>query len=252
MGWPAFVRVQRWSTVRAAAAGALGMVSAPGLAAAQPAPYAPPQPYTPPQAPASQPGPLPGQPTYAQPPAQPGVPPDGQWDYVPPVERPRKTVKAVHPIVRVSPGAGTHFTGTDSGLPSFDLDVTAGVGLSLWSAGDLENDLAFEASYSYSSEPRIGGHFAAIGATPALHFNDYVGVGWAPKLVIGGTWQGFAVGMRNMLVLPVYEGLFQIEAGHQWLRAAGQDQHEIRVLAGVDLMRPLIFLSSPLRAWASR
>lgn len=267
MAASAFVRVQRWRSIWAAAAGALAMVSVPGLGAAQPAPFAPPTPYALPQEPAPQPGPLPGQPAPRQPPAQPAqsqppdpsqppaqpyVPPDGQWQYVPPVVRPRKTIQAVHPIVRVSPGAGFHFTRADSGFPSFDLDVTAGVALNLWSADSINNDLAFEASYSFSSEPTIGGHFAAIGATPMYHFNYLVGVGWAPKLVLGGTWQGFAVGMRNMLVLPVFADLIQIEAGHQWLRVEGQDQHEIRVLAGVDLLRPLVMLSEPLRAWGSR
>jgi hypothetical protein len=161
-------------------------------------------------------------------------------------------VRAVHPIVRVSPGVGVHFTRTDSSLPSFDLDATAGVALNLWSADSISNDLSFEAGYSFSSEPTVGGHFATIGATPAYHFNYLVGAGWAPKLVLGGTWQGFAVGMRNMLVIPVFGDMFQLEAGHQWLRVAGHDQHEIRVLAGVDLLRPLVMLSEPLRAMGSR
>lgn len=228
MAGSTFVRVPRSRSIRAAAAaaaaaGALGLVSAPALVAAQPAPYTPPQPYAPPQEP-----------------------------YVPPVERPRKVIRAVHPLLRVSPGAGFHFTRANSGLPSFDLDVTAGAALNIWSADSISNDLAFEASYSFSSEPTVGGHFAAIGATPMFHPSYLFGVGWAPKLVLGGTWQGFAVGMRNMLVFSGFADLVQIEAGHQWLHVEGQNQHEARILLGVDLLRPLVLIAEPLRALGGR
>lgn len=153
------------------------------------------------------------------------------------------------PILRVSPGAGFHFTQADSGLPSFDLDVTAGVALNIWSADRVTNDLGFEASYSFSSEPTIGGHFGAIGVTPMFHPNFLFGIGWAPKVVLGGTWQGFARGMRNMLVLSAFADLAQLEAGHQWLHVQGQDQHEVRIVLGVDALRPLVLLSETLRAY---
>lgn len=164
-----------------------------------------------------------------------------------PASREPLRVKEVLPIVRVSPGVGIHFSQTDSGLTSFDLDITGGAGLNIWSSDFLNSDVAIEASYTFSSEPKIGGHFAGIGATPVVYLHEDVGLGWAPKFVIGSTWQGFAVGMRNMLVIPVFWGTFQFEAGHQWLRVAGQDQHEIRILAGVDVVRPLLILSAALR-----
>jgi hypothetical protein len=207
----------------------------PAIASAQPIPHPPQPPHYP-----SPPGQW--QPPSPQPPGQwqpPGPQPPAEWQ--PPPEEPEHSsgphLYRALPILRVSPGTGIHIGPGGTPLPAFDLDIAAGVGLVFVRDHKLSSDLVIEASYSYSSHPTMGGHLAGVGVVPQLYLTKWLSLGWAPKLVLGATSQGFAIGMRNMVVAPLLTGLFQVEAGHQWLRVGGQDQHEIRVLAGIDVMR---------------
>ncbi|APR81180.1 Hypothetical protein A7982_06527 [Minicystis rosea] len=209
----------RRQRVRAAAfAGALGVAAVPAIVSAQPTPPQPP--YLPPGQPASN--------EWEPPPYQDPTP-----EPSPPI------IKNVIPILRISPGVGIHFDPIGKARPAFDLDVIAGIGLAFKRSHTQIPDLAFELGYSFSSQAEMGGHLFAIGATPHLRLGNLVSIGLAPKLVLGRTPQGFAIGMRNMLVLPILKGLFQVEAGHQWLNVEGQNQHEMRILAGIDLSHVL-------------
>jgi hypothetical protein len=206
-------------------------------AAAQLAPYAPPGQYTPP--PGAQPGQYVPRP-YGQPAPfpQPYAPqPYSPAPYAPPPYTPHEddsfTADRARswPILRASLGAGLgagHGTGIKLG---FDLDVTAGYRLVV----TRRVLIAFEGSYSLDTEPTLGGHLAAIGAGPELYAGRYIGIGWMPKLVLGGTWQGLGVGVRNTLVVPFLLHVVSLEIGHQWLRVEGRDQHEVRAQIGVDL-----------------
>ena len=139
---------------------------------------------------------------------------------------------------RVSTGIGAYVR-PEVG-PAFDLDITGGGMLcfdmrSIYPHGVM---VAPEASYSFSSHPRTGGNFAAIGVGPVWYPTQRIGIGWAPKLVAGATHEGAAIGMRNMAVLMLGDyGEIQIEVGHQWLHVAGEEQHEIRTLLGFDVIR---------------
>jgi hypothetical protein len=146
----------------------------------------------------------------------------------------------VWPIARVSAGGGIYPQAGDA--KGFDLDVAAGATVGFdreWFLRGIQ--IVPEACYSFGSHPKMGGHLAGIGVGLSYFPNMTFGIGWAPKLVLGSTHEGFGIGVRNMLVLTPIAGLLQVEAGHQWLRVEGQDQHEMRILAGVDLSRVVMF-----------
>lgn len=136
------------------------------------------------------------------------------------------------PVFRASAGAA--FTLADGGQiwPSFVVDVNAGYRWAFHSRALL----VFEGGYSFDSEPLTGGHYGTIGAGPELFVNRYLSIGWEPRLVIGESWRGFAIGVRNSLTVPLAFRVAHVEVGHQYLRVEGLfDQHELRVTAGVDL-----------------
>lgn len=196
--------------------------SLPAVAAAQVPPYSQPLPTWPFPWPWSQPAPPP--PPNPQPGYQPL--PNNKED-VATGRRARSW-----PILRLSSGAGFTFWSAGELLPSFVLDVAAGY---RW-AFHRNVFLTIEGGYTHDTEPSIGGNFGAIGAGPELYTGYYVGVGWMPKLVIGETWQGFGIGVRNTLTVPLFHRIFSVELGHQYLRVDGRlDQHELRAQAGIDL-----------------
>jgi hypothetical protein len=219
------------SPPRTLAACALLLVSLPASAAAQVAPY--PWPYTPPAptapySPYSRPAPYsqPSQPGYQQ------LPNNAEEDVT--SRRARSW-----PILRASGGAALTFAPEGDALPSFILDVTAGY---RW-AFHHRATLAIEAGYSHDTEPSTGGNFGTLGAGPELFLSRYIGFGWMPKLVIGETWRGFGIGVRNTLVVPLLYRIFTVELGHQYLRVDGRlDQHELRAQLGVDFAAAGYFL----------
>lgn len=223
-------RSRRVSKIVFAAAVAASVAGVPIIAAAQPTPYAPPGQYTPqPSAPPPFTLPWPFPQPYAP---QPSAPPPYTPQYTSSEEDSFTADKARSwPILRVSQGAGLNFGPRTFAAVSYDLDVTAGYRLALTRRALL----AFEGSYSFNTEPTIGGHFAALGLGPELYAGRHIGIGWMPKFVLGATWQGLGVGVRNTLVVPFLMRVFSLEVGHQWLRAGGHDQHEVRAQLGVDL-----------------
>ena len=221
----------------------LASVSVSGVALAQyPGQYAP-QPYAQPGAapynpyaqpgpgqynpqPYAQPGPYAQPLPYGNPQAAPGYVPLGgsSQDF---------TSDRAHswPILRGSLGAAAHFLPRSQRLASFILDATAGY---RWAFAPRLS-LAVEAGFSYDSEPGRGGMFAAIGAGPELYLHRYVQIGWDPKLVIGGAWSGFAIGVRNTLIVPLFMHVVNVELGHQYLRVTGEDRHVLRAQLGFDV-----------------
>lgn len=218
-----------------AAAAALGATSLATAASAQIVPfpalgqYTPYNtPYTPP--PGAQPIP------YTSPYAQPSAPGYSNWSSGGSNDERDFLSDRTHnwPIVRISGGAGADFFAREKPHLGFDLDVTLGFRWALHRRVSLD----IEAAYSFASEPTFGGHFGAIGAGPEVYIARHLSVGWSPKFVIGATWSGLALGVRNMLDVGVMMNVFHIEVGHEWLRtsdALHRDQHEVRAQLGVDL-----------------
>lgn len=135
------------------------------------------------------------------------------------------------PTLRAAPGAAATLVEGTSIRPSFILDLITGFRF----AATPWLYLTLEGGYTFDSEPDFGGHFAAIGLGPELYTGRYIGIGVIPKFVIGETWDGFALGVRNTLVVPFLMRAFSLEVGHQYLRAEGRDQHEIRVQISHDI-----------------
>ncbi len=231
------LRSRREACVLAAAIVA-GSVSLSSVAAAQ-APYVQPGQYAPqpygqqgsapgqynPQ-PYGQPGPYAQPLPYGNPQATPGYVPLGgsSEDF---------TSDRTHswPILRASGGVGVHFLPRSQRLASFVLDATAGYRRALLP----RLSLAFEAGFSFDSEPGRGGMFGTIGAGPELYVTRYLQIGWDPKLVIGGAWSGFAIGARNTLIVPLFMHVVNVEVGHQYLRVGSEDRHELRAQIGFDV-----------------
>lgn len=135
------------------------------------------------------------------------------------------------PILRVSGGAGFVFGPNKRTFTSAIIDATAGY---RW-AFHRRASLAIEAGYSWDSEPLRGGNYGVIGAGPELYISRFVQIGWDPKLVIGGAWTGFAIGVRNTLIVPLFMHVASFELGHQYLRVGAEDRHEIRAQIGFDV-----------------
>lgn len=216
---------------RLAAACAAAIASLPAIAAAQVVPFPLPLPYSPysqPAPPSPYAQPLP----YSRPNQAPGyqpLPNNAEEGFT--SRRARSW-----PVLRVSGGAGFTFGPRfpDDGevRPSFVLDATAGYRLALL----RRLFLTFEGGYSFDSEPLTGGHFGTLGLGPELFLGRYLSVGWMPKAVIGESWQGFGIGVRNTVVVPLLFRIFTVEVGHQYLRVDGRlDVHEARAQVGVDL-----------------
>lgn len=190
-----------------------------------------------------QPQPVPGQYNpYAQPYGQPGpyaqpVPypsgPQSAPGYVP-LGGNRQDFTADRaqswPILRGSGGVGFGL-GQRAPLVSAIVDATAGY---RW-AFHPRVSLAFEGGFSWDSEPSRGGMFGTLGVGPELYLHRLVQIGWDPKLVIGGAWSGFAAGVRNTIVVPLFMHVVNVEIGHQYLRAGSQDRHEVRLQVGFDV-----------------
>jgi hypothetical protein len=134
-------------------------------------------------------------------------------------------------ILRASGGAGLIWLPKLPIKPSFVLDTTLGF---RWALAPRVS-IAFEGAYSYDSEPHYGGMFGALGAGPELYVTRYLSVGYSPKLVLGATWGGFAIGVRNTLAVGLLMHVLNIEIGHQYVRSAGLDQNELRAQLGFDV-----------------
>jgi hypothetical protein len=201
----------------------------PGQYTPQPQPYgqpAGPGQYNPYPQPNAQPGPYAQPIPYGNPQATPGyVPLGGSSDDF--------TSDRAHswPVLRVSVGTGLHFAPQKRILPAFVLDATAGY---RWALAPRLS-IAFEGGFSYDSEPTRGGMYGTLGAGPELYLTRYLQIGWDPKLVIGGAWSGFAIGVRNTLIVPLFMHVVNVEVGHQYLRAGSDDRHELRAQIGFDV-----------------
>lgn len=214
MSWSRSARVGAWLARAAAASCALCVTAVPAIAAAQPTPV------------------------WQQPPAPP-EPPPSEPERAQPDDR---VSVAVLPALRVASGAGIH-VGSTGAVPAYVFEAAAGPQIFFKKNGKYTWSLVAEASYTFNSHPKLGGHLAGIGVGPLglIPKLDH-GFGWAPKLVFGATHQGAAVGMRNMLVASLFAGALQVEAGHQWLHVGAGDQHEARFLVGFDPLRTFILL----------
>jgi hypothetical protein len=135
------------------------------------------------------------------------------------------------PVLRASNGVGVHIARGAAAEVGYDFDIAAGY---RW-AFHRRAFLVVEGGYSYAAGPAFDGHFAAVGAGPELYVSRFFGLGWMPKFVVGDAGQGFAIGVRNTLAVPLVMRVFTIEIGHQYLRVGGAEQHEVRAQVGVDL-----------------
>lgn len=238
-------RLRRSNNLLAAICVAPLLCSFATTASAQTAPYAPPGQYAPrPYAPPAQYAP----PPYAQPVPypqpygpQPYSPRPSASSYTPLLGSNDHDITADRaqswPIFRLSGGAGADLARNSLSRPSFDFDLALGARRAL----SRRFLVAFELGYSFASEPVKGGHFATLGVGPELYGNRWISVGWTPKLVLGATWQDFAIGIRNTLDVPLLFHVVTVELGHQYLRSAGHDQHELRAQLGVDLAAIIYF-----------
>lgn len=221
---------------RLVAAWALSFVSLPAIAAAQ---YAPsPQPYARPgqYSPYPPPGPYsrPAQSPYAQPlpyPAQPYSAPGYQQLSGSPDHGLLSDRTHTWPVLRFSGGVSGVLADGVELRPAFDLDVVAGARIAL----RRRLFLMAEAGYSMSSDATYGGHFATLGAGPAVYLHRFVTVGWVPRVVIGETGLGFGIGLRNSVIVPILFHVINVEIGHQWLVTEGRDVHEMRAQLGIDV-----------------
>ena len=135
------------------------------------------------------------------------------------------------PILRLSGGAGFTFGPSKRTYTSAIIDATAGF---RW-AFHRRVSLSFEAGYSWDSEPVRGGNYGVIGAGPELYISRFLQIGWDPKFVIGGAWSGFAIGVRNTLIVPLFMHAVNVEIGHQFTHVGTDDRHELRAQIGVDV-----------------
>lgn len=77
---------------------------------------------------------------------------------------------------------------------------------------------------------------ADFGLLPSLHFGASLGL----RGVLGSADGDFGGGMRVVLGTDLWYGVFRIEAGYQLLTAGHGAESDLRVTAGIDVLRMLV------------
>lgn len=139
----------------------------------------------------------------------------------------------------------------------YSLDVMASGMLSLgkeqtWSPWSRSPDpsmqglliLIPELGYTYESR---GAHLASLGLGLGIR-NFVVGVHYVPRFVLGSNKKALALGIRHGVMLEALLGILTLEFAHQVLWTDGQPVHDIRLLAGVDLVRALYIMFTSMRS----
>ncbi|PKN58920.1 MAG: hypothetical protein CVU56_02950 [Deltaproteobacteria bacterium HGW-Deltaproteobacteria-14] len=91
----------------------------------------------------------------------------------------------------------------------------------------------------YGFEGGGDSHFFLIGADigylPSVHFGASVGL----RGVLGSADGDLGGGMRVVVGTDLFYGVFRIEGGYQLLTAGHGAEHDLRVTAGIDVLRML-------------
>ncbi|MGB1012525.1 MAG: WD40/YVTN/BNR-like repeat-containing protein [Nannocystaceae bacterium] len=105
-----------------------------------------------------------------------------------------------------------------------------------------------EIGYGLSRMRENREHLFMAGVGP-LWGTEAVAIGVVPRFAIGKSDNQFAIGTRTGLIGSFGMDILAIEVAHQWLRVAGQNVHEGRVMASINVL-PLVgflFLAAALR-----
>ncbi|MGB1277685.1 MAG: hypothetical protein ACPG77_18215, partial [Nannocystaceae bacterium] len=78
-------------------------------------------------------------------------------------------------------------------------------------------------------------HLFMAGVGP-LWGTEAVAIGVVPRFAIGKSDNQFAIGTRTGLIGSFGMDILAIEVAHQWLRVAGQNVHEGRVMASINVL----------------
>lgn len=118
---------------------------------------------------------------------------------------------------------------------AFTTALTAGVKLVLptsqTTAWMLTPDLGVAWTFGHgASDTTLG----SVGLSPGYMWRQ-TGVAWTPRALLGARDDGAGVwGVRNGLRVSFVAGLVDVEVAHQYLRGAGDDEHQLTVSVGVD------------------
>ncbi len=114
-----------------------------------------------------------------------------------------------------------------------------------------------EIGYGYTRLRGDKQHLFLAGVGP-LFGNEYAAVGVVPRFAVGDFGELFAIGTRTALVGSFAYDVVALEVAHQWLRVGGEDLHEARITASINVL-PLfavIILAAALgragRRWRRR
>lgn len=143
----------------------------------------------------------------------------------------------VLPGLRIGFGAHVPVGAATPSDASFVFDLHAGVGLY---PGRDEAGLVLvpELGYSHDTSPTRGGNHFTPGLL--LMFGSWLfSFGIAEHAVLGDSMGAAAFGVRSALVAQLLATSLTLEVGHQWTSVGGEDRHDVRVTAAINLV-PLI------------
>jgi len=145
------------------------------------------------------------------------------------------------PGLRLTGGAVWHLDPERDAVGA--LDVLANVQFL-----SFEGDFTVTALMGYGFEGGGDTHLFLAGVDFGALLDDTVGVTAGLRGALGSSDGEFGGGMRAVIGLDLWYGVFRVEAGYQLLDSDRGTEHDLRVAAGVDLLRLVI---APLLALAS-
>jgi len=135
------------------------------------------------------------------------------------------------PTLRLAFGVAFGQDSEQSPDASFAFDLMAGGTIGV--APKLSVFPEFGYGHSRLREAREDLFLAGVGP---LWGNEIAAVGVVPRFALGKSNSQFAIGTRTGLIGSFGMDILAIEVAHQWLRVGGQNLHEGRVMASINIL----------------
>ena len=105
---------------------------------------------------------------------------------------------------------------------------------------DPDGDVYFTMMLGYGFEGGGDTHLFLIGADLGLLPDRHFGVSVGLRGALGAVESAFGGGVRAVAGLDLWYGVFRLETGYQFLGSDHGGEHDVRVSAGVDLLRLMV------------
>lgn len=137
------------------------------------------------------------------------------------------------PGIRVTGGAVWHVDPERDAVGA--VDVLPNVQLM-----NFDDELTMALLVGYGFEGGGDTHLFVIGADLGVLPSRYFGATVGLRGVLGSVDGDFGGGVRAVVGTDLWYGVFRVEAGYQLLSGNDGAEHDLRVTAGVDLLRLLV------------